>query len=208
MDFKNRLKGTVTQTLVKALLEDAGYRIIPLGIEEVIREVATLPRDAYLALGLSQTLRRMPDFFVAEQDLEKTWLVEVKYRKQWSEKTRASLGRQISEQVRRWGPLHLLVFLGTSTVSGDDQPVYRIGVIKTVYQDGSLFFLRHRWKHTAPDLFALEEEWTPTPWNELEWKDFSRVQDEFGQLTKKWKDQTIVKSMSVLQSLPDLDLFE
>ena len=42
MQYINRLKGAVTQTLLKSLLEDAGYRIVPLGIEEVIREVKVL----------------------------------------------------------------------------------------------------------------------------------------------------------------------
>ena len=37
MKFENRLKGNVTQTLISSLLEDAGYRIVPLGVEEVAR---------------------------------------------------------------------------------------------------------------------------------------------------------------------------
>src|SRR5688572_19535038 len=112
MDFKNRLKGTVTQTLLKALLEDAGYRVVPLGIEDVIREVTGLPIANYEALNLSFTLRKLPDFFVADRTFGKHWLVEVKYRKQWDKQTRESLGKEMLKQVAQWQPILLVVFLG------------------------------------------------------------------------------------------------
>ena len=95
----------MTQTLVKALLEDAGYRTIPLGVEEVIREVSVLSPIDYSGLELPTVFRKMPDFFVADEDISKAWLVEVKYRKVWDDEVRRKLGEQIFEQVKVWKPL-------------------------------------------------------------------------------------------------------
>lgn len=81
MDYKNRLKGAITQVLLKSLLEDAGYRIVPLGIEEVLRELSSLEQEHYKQLNLPPALRKLPDFFVADMEFKKTYLVEVKYRK-------------------------------------------------------------------------------------------------------------------------------
>ena len=82
MQFANRIKGSVTQTLLRALLEDGGYRIVPFGIEEVWRDLALLNEAEYEGLKLPRTLRQLPDFFVANQSFDLTWLVEVKYRKE------------------------------------------------------------------------------------------------------------------------------
>nr|WP_279196851.1 hypothetical protein [Ralstonia mannitolilytica] len=35
MDFENRIKKEMTEGIVKAILEDAGYRVIDSGIEKV-----------------------------------------------------------------------------------------------------------------------------------------------------------------------------
>ena len=141
MDFKNRLKGSVTQTLVKALLEDARYRTIPLGVEEVIREVSVLSQRDYSDLELPEVLRKMPDFFVADKDISKAWLVEVKYRKVWNDEARRKLGKQILEQVKVWNPLFLTVFLGNSVRPGNNNPVHSIGVIKLTCERGKIVFI-------------------------------------------------------------------
>src|SRR6266542_3865028 len=114
MNYTNRLKASVTLVLLKTLLEDAGYRIVPLGIEAVLREVASLPKEDYLKLGLPIQLRKLPDFFVANHAIDKSWLVEVKYRKRWNEEVQESLEVEIKEQVKTWHPLFLMIFVGYS----------------------------------------------------------------------------------------------
>ena len=37
MEFEQRIKGKLTETLVSELLEHAGYKVVPLGIEQIIR---------------------------------------------------------------------------------------------------------------------------------------------------------------------------
>jgi hypothetical protein len=195
MDFRNRLKGSVTQTLVKALLEDAGYRTIPLGVEEVIREVSVLSHPAYSNLELPEVLRKMPDFFVADEGISKAWLVEVKYRKVWNNHVRQKLGEQIFEQVKLWNPLFLTVFLGNSVRPGNDKPVHSIGVIKLTCKCGRMVFI-------TPD------EETHKDWSEVEWSDFLRFQDVFRNVGSKWEEQTLMKVLVTLRSLKCVDLFE
>lgn len=195
MDFKNRLKGSVTQTLVKALLDDAGYRTIPLGVEEVIREVSVLPVEDYLDLELPPVLRKLPDFFVADPDISNAWLVEVKYRKEWSDDARQKLGNQIREQVKIWKPLFLTVFLGDSVRPGNDNPVHSIGVIKLTYERGRIVCI-------------MRDEETRKDWGEITWGDFRRFQDVFTKVTSQWRNQTIMHALEILRSLRGLDLFE
>src|SRR3989304_2978178 len=60
MDFENRLKRELSQGVFKCLLEDCGYRVIPLGIEAVIREIACLNKEAYKNLDFSDAVRFLP----------------------------------------------------------------------------------------------------------------------------------------------------
>ena len=195
MDFKNRLKGSLTQALVKALLEDAGYRTIPLGVEVVIREVSVLSLRDYRGLELPQVLRKMPDYFVADDEISKAWLVEVKYRKVWNDEVRRKLGEQILEQVNVWKPLFLTVLLGNSVKPDNDSPVHSIGVIKLTYECGKIVCI------TSDDKKHKD-------WSKVTWSDFQRFQDVFSGVGSKWKDQTIMKALCILRSLKGVDLFE
>ncbi len=80
----NKVKGQLTQSLLSALLEGAGYRITRLGIEDVFYELRLLNEKDYLALALPQTLRSLPDFVVSTKDLKEAHLVEVKFRREFS----------------------------------------------------------------------------------------------------------------------------
>lgn len=118
MDYTNRLKGSVTQALVRSLLTDAGITVVPLGIEEVIRELSDLTEEKYLTLSLPEPLRRLPDFFAVNSERTQSWLIEVKFRKQWSNDTREALGKKLTEQVKAWNPIYLVLFFGESPSKG------------------------------------------------------------------------------------------
>ena len=196
MRFANRLKGGITQTLLRTLLQDGGYRIVPLGIEEVIREVSVLPVDAYTKLSLPRVLRSMPDFFVAREDMQQTWLVEVKYRKEWNNQTRDKLGAQIREQVRAWGPLSLIIFLG-SPGKPTDTPSSWFGIVKVQCIDEVLVVLH------PDDKFHVR-------WSDLTWKHFYRIQDFFTTLSGKphYEQQTLQQIRLMLPQLAELQVFD
>ena len=202
MDFKNRLKGSITQTLLKALLEDAGYQLVPLGIEEVVREVKSLSSSEYGSLDLPSVLKKMPDFFVASKNFEKTWLVEVKYRKRWNADTRNALKFEILEQVKSWQPIHMVIFLG-ERARGTVTPASSLGVLRLIHVDGQLscsWFSRN--------LFTDAIEEYRTPWYEIEWGNSHRFQDVFRDVTEGWEASTLIKALSLLESLRKLDSFE
>lgn len=197
MEYTNRLKGAVTQTLLKCLLEDAGYKIVPLGIEAVIREVASLPIGEYQNLGLPLQLRKLPDFFVASPKVDKTWLVEVKYRKEWNETVQSALGEALQDQVMAWNPLFLMVFLGTSVKPPYDNPFYHVKVAKLLWDK-------------QQGVITQRPDGQTCPWKYSQWEHFLRVQDVFTECAGKgkWAAQTIEKTKQLAIKLKDLDLFE
>ncbi|QFZ92856.2 hypothetical protein [Synechococcus elongatus] len=196
MDYKNRLKGVVTQVLLKSLLEDAGYRIVPLGIEEVLRELACLDEAKYKELKLPDQLRKLPDFFVADIDFQETFLVEVKYRKKWNPTTRANLQEVLLQQTRLWNPLLLIIFLGNSAKPHyqDEKPSHFIKTTQLRSENNNIYFLNS------------SREWMI--WEEADWDKFIRIQDIFIHVEDQREYQTITKATSILKSLVSLDLFE
>ena len=57
MNYKNRLRGAITQVSLKSLLENASCRTVPSGIEEVLRELSSLEQEHYKQLNLPPALR-------------------------------------------------------------------------------------------------------------------------------------------------------
>lgn len=197
MQFANRIKGAVTQALLRALLEDSGYRIIPFGVEETWRELAQLKEQDYLALRLPKTLRQLPDFFVSDYPIKNTWLVEVKYRKEWSNSIRDELGSQLLEQVNHWSPLYLIVFLGGAAEQTSNKTDSCMGIVRLTSENGELFV-------------TTVEDPTPKKWSDISWKAFGRIQKVFKTLStpKKLDEQTLRKVQKSLSQLTALDATE
>ena len=209
MEFKNRLKGKVTETLIEALLEAAGYRIIPLGVEEVVREVTTLNYEEYKALNLSKNLRSLPDFLVTDSNMSKNWLVEVKYRKAWNDNTASSLASDLADQVSTWGPLQLVVFLSGSDGSVSI-PSSIVRTTKLVMSDGKVCVHKReaQYEGSGFDAKVIGHEDKYYPLENIKWGSLSRVQDVFSQLGKHYDESTITKSASLVKGLANLDLFK
>jgi len=197
MDYKNRLKGAITQVLLKSLLEDAGYRIVPLGIEEVLRELSSLEQEHYKQLNLPPALRKLPDFFVADMEFKKTYLVEVKYRKYWNEGTKSYLGKTLLQQIKYWNPLVLMLFIGNPINPSRYQPTpaHCMGVLWLDYED-------------EDEEVIWEDCKGVYSWDSVEWGNFKRVQDIFTDVSQKWSEKTLYKTMSLVSSLKDLDFFD
>lgn len=96
MTFSNRIKKEMTEGIVRAILEDAQYRVIDSGIEKVLRELSCLSSAEYAALGYPDAMSHLPDFTVMNKAQSSKQLVEVKYRTHWDE----SLFDEVREQVR------------------------------------------------------------------------------------------------------------
>lgn len=98
MEFDNRIKKEMTEGIVRAILEDAGYRVIDSGIEKVLRELSCMSSLEYTQLHFPQVYSSLPDFTVMDRQRQQTqkFLVEVKYRRQWS----PALFSEIAQQVQ------------------------------------------------------------------------------------------------------------
>ena len=192
MNFNNQVKATVTQSLIKILFKDAGYIIVPLGIEEMIREVQTIPPFIYNTMGLSQTLRSLPDFLVALPDYEKAFLVEVKYRARWNTSVKQRLENALIGQVQLWQPVYLILFLGERAGENDSTDGY-LGVVRLEYINGILGF-----REVGADAGAFK------PWSDLQWSNFKRLHDVFTKIETQYEDSTITKAVALVKSMKSI----
>ena len=190
MKFESRVKGGVTQTLLKCLLDDAGYRVVPFGIEESIRELVCLTKEEYQSLNLPHVLRKMPDFFVTDKAMKKAWLVEVKFRKRWDEQTKLAIKSEISSQIKSWLPLLLVVFVQEPVYeSKRNTPYSYIGAAELVADaDG--------------DLAIVTSGSGMVKWEHANWGDFPKIQAVFPDLRSRYREKTIESTMRAIQSLP------
>lgn len=205
MDFNSRLKGKITQSLIECLLEDAKLKVMSLGIEEIIREVKALTREQYLATNLSKNLRTLPDFFVSDIAMSKTWLVEVKYRKCWNEHTRESIFKRMKGQVETWKPLVLVIFLGEPV--NTDTPASFVRVLQLTIKEDQVCMIKRSYKDPLTDKEVPESY---IPWDELNWIDFARIQDFFPNPSAKesFEANTLRKATSLVKKLSEIDLLD
>ena len=98
------LSGHLVATVIDVLLVDAGYQVIPLGIERVVRELRNADVDRFLQIAPPR-LRAMPDFFVIDPENPLGWLTEVKYRGY----LHPNLVDDIGAAQEHWAPFHLVL---------------------------------------------------------------------------------------------------
>lgn len=204
MDFTSKLKGQITQSLIECLLVDAGLKVVPLGIEQVIREVKELSKEQYLAAGINRTLRSLPDFFIANADMSQSWLLEVKYRRKWDEKTKVELFKTLQTQVKQWQPLHLAIFLG-ETDNNPSFPNSYLRILRLVL-DGEVVC------HERPAYVdSFKGETIPArrvPAEEMKWLDLELIQNVFPSLSAQFSNNTLFKATKLVRSLAELDLID
>lgn len=104
MSFTSRIKKEMTEGIVRAILEDAQYRVIDSGIEKVLREVSCLTSAEYGALGYPDAMSHLPDFTVMNREQTTKQLVEVKYRTSWKKE----LLLEVEDQVKIFGEIVLV----------------------------------------------------------------------------------------------------
>src|SRR3972149_5607056 len=104
IQLENMLRGQMAAAIFEVLLADAGYQVIPTGIEKTIRELRPVDHPKYREL-VHQKLRSLPDLFVLDCENGQSWLVEIKsYRHLYHDKLIAKLERQ-----KIWCPFFLIL---------------------------------------------------------------------------------------------------
>lgn len=116
--FGNVLRGRMAERILVTLLERGGYRVTRLGIEEIFDEIKILGQKDYLALGLPEALRALPDILVADPKVTWAALVEIKYRRRFDEEIARELHATLTAQRCHWPSSNALVMIGEPFVEG------------------------------------------------------------------------------------------
>lgn len=200
MNFENRIKKEMTEGIVKAILEDAGYRVIDSGIEKVIRELSCLSQVEYQNLEYPDAMKHLPDFTVMDREQKKKYLVEVKYRSNWSKE----ILLEVKDKVKIFGKLIL--------ISVNANPPFE----KT--RNIPSEFLRCCNLRFAGDKYEVElseQDW-PRPYGSriFYWKDvdditddqklwwrMSPLQDKFTELKSRREDLTLFSAVQALAGI-------
>jgi hypothetical protein len=111
LPFGDVVKAQLTQAALTALLERGGYRVVRLGIEELLVEVKSQGLAQYRSLALPQRLRCLPDLLVASPDGRPALLVEVKFRRRFDDRSALALYRQLQRQRRHWPEAYAVLMI-------------------------------------------------------------------------------------------------
>ena len=196
MDFENRLKRELSQGAFKCLLEDCGYRVVPLGIEAVIREIACLDKEAYTNLDFSDTVRFLPDYCILDQNQKHKFIVEVKYRWKWD----GNILKEVSNQVRKFEDIILVIFVG-------DPPDSKYTPRPSTYVRCCRMYINEHHQVCAEvkkskgtdatkTIFVEEEDLS-----ELNWWNLMILQNYFSDLTNSKEEGSLVKAIKSINGI-------
>ncbi len=192
MKFVDRIKKEMTEGIVRAILEDAQYRVIDSGIEKVLRELSCMSAVEYKALGYPDAMSHLPDFTVMNRDQTSKQLVEVKYRSNWGK----ALFEEVREQVRLFGEIVLV-----SLNAGADDP-RKINMPSRFLRccglkfDGGVYMVQRNIDKAAV--------WTPV--DEIKdgsglWWSMLKLHEKFPQLGEESNKDTLFQAVSALAGI-------
>lgn len=95
-------KGHFAETIVSTVLEYAGYRVVRLGVEEMVSEVKAAVARAERSLKLPEQLRSAPDFLVVDPRSGESPLLEVKFRRALDDPAAEAPHQRLARQVAFW----------------------------------------------------------------------------------------------------------
>lgn len=194
LPFDNKLKGNITQVILKTLLEDVGYNVVPFGVEEVFREIKELEKEQ--VIELPTTLRKMPDFIVINQDKTKVFMVEVKYRKKWDEDTKQELSETLIPQLQTWNPIYVMMFIGEIDEKLTKYPARFARIAKVTLINEQLHIL-----YTS----STKTQETPFEWQKVDFNRLAKLQKIFPKLMDKKSEKTLEKMLPLLETLRNLE---
>jgi hypothetical protein len=195
MSFSDRIKKEMAEGIVRAILEDAQYRVIDSGIERVLREVSCLSAVEYRALGYPDAMSHLPDFTVMNREQTTKQLVEVKYRSNWSK----ALFDEVREQVRLFGEIVLVSINARATdPKGYNSPSRFIRCCGLKY-DGGVYLVQHNSKEGVV-------QWTP--FHEVMdgshlWWSMLKLHEKFPQLGEESNRSTLFQAVNALAGILD-----
>jgi hypothetical protein len=192
MDFLSRIKKEMSEGIVRAILVDAGYRVVGLGVENVVREVECLTALEYAGLNMPRAMRSLPDLLVMNRAQTSKRLVEVKYRAKWT----VSILDELAEQVQLFGEVVLVYLNGNPPVAHS---------MKGPSANMRCCVVRHAEGHLEALLDCYGEmKWVKRPDvgdHDGQWWGLVPIQKVFEQVNNTKEDQTLVKAIQSLQGI-------
>jgi hypothetical protein len=186
----------MSEGIIRALLEDAGYRVIDCGIETVIRELVCLTADEYLELEYPDAMRDLPDFTVMTKQQNEKQLVEVKYRSDWGKK----LFMELRQQVKTFRMITLVTVYS--------KPPEKVADLKAL---PSRFMRSCRLKFEGERYFAelnMSDREAQSTWIDFEdlpnddlWWKMKLLQDQFPLMAARKADQTLMTAVQAIQGI-------
>ena len=188
--YTNMLKGNITQAILKTLLEDSEYSVVPFGIEEVFREIKEMNDED--KVNIPTVLWKMPDFIILNKCRNDFRMVEVKYRKQFNIQTKKSLKKELAKQLKSWNPLFLILFLGN--VSEPHKPSKIIRATKLTLDE-------------KENILVSTNKNDNKPIEAVRFWELPRVQDIFTNLSeqKKYDGKTISQIIPLIEAFKSLE---
>jgi len=103
---ENLIKGKITEVIFEEMFRTSEeFTIIPLGYEHTTPILAQYQHHLQIQKVL-ENIRNAPDFVLLSQDKEKAFLVEVKYR---SEFTKEDILEIAKNTLKEWNPSYLFI---------------------------------------------------------------------------------------------------
>lgn len=121
MECSNTLKGMVAETLVAALLREAGYPVVSTSIETILPSLSLLDWASMDRLDLAPELRRLPDLLVLPREGPAT-LLEVKFRSRLDRDTLRHLAGKLRDQNTNYPSACTVLTRGTSPKGASARP--------------------------------------------------------------------------------------
>lgn len=195
MDFEGRIKKEMTEGIVRAILDDAGYRVIDYGLEKTVREVTPMSLQEVMRLALPDVVRHAPDLFVLDRDQSRKWLVEIKYRSNWDRTVLESL----EAQVREYEEIVLVsVFANAPT-------------LKPMPKDPPSRYLRCCRLRFRNERFEVEvgkdrktsawEEVASVPDDKYLWWKMRPIQEVFPQIGERAEGRTLINAITAIRGI-------
>lgn len=192
--FSDRIKKEMTEGIVRAILEDAQYRVIDSGIEKVLREISCLSAIEYKNLGYPDAMSHLPDFTVMNREQTTKQLVEVKYRSNWSK----NIFEDVKEQVRIFGEIVLISMNAKAEdPRGFNTPSRYIRCCGLKFDGGTYMVQQNLGKATV---------WTPI--NKVQdgsglWWSMLKLHEKFPQLSEDNNKNTLFQAVTALAGILD-----
>jgi len=150
IDFSRKLiKGKIAEFIFEQMFRTSEeFTIIPIGYEHTIPELAQYQHHVQIQKVLSN-IRQAPDFVLISQDKAKVFLVEVKYRNEFTKEEILDIAKNT---LASWDPCFLFV------ASKDN--FYFSPCSSIVTNNGDIEILRESWvkKETQAEYLSLLKE--------------------------------------------------